>query len=29
MLACIRDRTTWYGYVEARAMSLLAPDMRV
>lgn len=26
---CIRERTTWYGYVEARANILLAPDMIV
>ena len=28
-LTCIRERTTWYGYVDVSAISLLAPDIIV
>ena len=28
-LTCIRERTTWYGYVDVRALSLAAADIIV
>ena len=29
LLTCIRDRITWYGYVNVSAPSLLKPDINV